>query len=210
MGPTTSAGASSKRVAEKAPKSDPESIIGGFVPKHVFFTRGIGRDKNKLISFEKALRDARIQPYNLVCVSSILPPKCIEISIDEGLKRLKHGQILFVVMSRNESNELNRMLSSSIGCAKPSDTNTYGYISEHHSFGQTETMAGDYAEDLAAVMLATTLGISTFDVDENYDERKQAFIMSGKIVETKSTTATAIVEKYDEWTCTVTAAVFVD
>ena len=28
---------------------------------------------------------------------------------------------------------------------------------EHHSFGETEDSAGDYAEELAAEMLATTL-----------------------------------------------------
>lgn len=181
-----------------------------FVPKHVFFTRGVGRDKNKLIAFEKALRDARIAPFNIVSVSSILPPHCQEISIDEGLKCMAHGQVVFCVMSRNESNEFNRMLAASVGCAKPSDTNTYGYISEHHSFGQTEQVAGDYAEDLAATMLATTLGVTGFDVDKNYDERKEVYLMSGKIVESKSTTATAVVENFDEWTCVVAAAVFTD
>nr|MDO8114456.1 arginine decarboxylase, pyruvoyl-dependent [Candidatus Sigynarchaeota archaeon] len=181
-----------------------------FVPRHVFFTRGIGRDKNKLISFEKALRAARIQPYNIVNVSSILPPQAVELSIDEGLKRLKPGQIVFCVMSRGESDEFNRMVSASIGAAKPADSSHYGYLSEHHSFGQTEQVAGDYAEDLAAVMLATTLGISSFDIDHDWDARKNAFIMSGKIVETKSITATAVVEKQEEWTCVVAAAVFTD
>ncbi|MHA1370246.1 MAG: pyruvoyl-dependent arginine decarboxylase [Promethearchaeota archaeon] len=178
------------------------------VPDHIFFTKGIGRDKNKLIAFEKALRDARIQPFNLVAVSSIYPPNVVEVSIEDGLKMLKPGQIVFCVMSKNESNELNRMVSASIGCAVPADNNTYGYISEHHAFGQTEDIAGEYAEDLAAIMLATTLGIP-FDVDKNYDERKEVFRMSGKIVETKNVTATAIVNKDKEWTCVLAAAVFV-
>ena len=183
--------------------------VAAFVPKHVFFTKGIGRDTKKLIAFEKALRDAKIAPYNLVDVSSILPPNVEEISIDEGKMRLKDGQIVFLVMSKNESNEFNRMVTASIGVAKPADKSTYGYISEHHEFGQTEKVSGDYAEDMAAVMLATTLGIWDFNVDQNYDEKKKLFMMSGKIVETKSITATAVVEKFDEWTCCVAAAVFI-
>ncbi len=183
---------------------------GTFVPKHVFFTHGVGRDKNKLIAFEKALREARIQPYNLVNVSSILPPLATEVTIDEGLKRLKPGQIVFVVMSRNESDEYNRLLSASIGCAKPADSSHYGYLSEHHSFGQPDKVAEEYAEDLAAVMLATTLGISDFDIEHDWDARKNAFIVKGKIVETKGINATAVVEKYEEWTCVVAAAVFTE
>jgi arginine decarboxylase len=179
-----------------------------FIPSHFFLTKGIGRDKNKLVAFEKALRDAAIQPYNIVNVSSILPPHCTEISRQEGIKRFKHGQVVFTVMSRNETNEFNRMISASIGCAKPADSNAYGYLSEHHSFGQVEVIAGDYAEDLAAVMLATTLGETSFDIDQHWDERKNAFIMSGKIVETKSITATAVVERRDEWTCVIAVAVF--
>lgn len=182
----------------------------GFVPKHVFFTRGVGRDKNKLIAFEKALRAARIQPFNLVSVSSILPPRATEVTIDEGLKHLKPGQIVFNVMARNESNEYNRMLSSAIGCAKPADNSHYGYLSEHHSFGQPAEVSEEYAEDLAAVMLATTLGISDFDIENDWDARKNAFIVNGKIVETKGINATAVVEKHDEWTCVLAAAVFVD
>jgi len=185
-----------------------KDIFSCFIPKRFFLTKGIGRDKNKLVAFEKSLRDAMIQPFNIVNVSSILPPHCIELSREEGLENFKHGQIIFTVMSRNETNEFNRMVSASVGCAKPADSNNYGYLSEHHSFGQGETAAGDYAEDLAAIMLATTMGEASFDIDQHWDERKKAFIMCGKIVETKNITATAVVEKKDEWTCVIAAAVF--
>jgi len=60
-----------------------------------------------------------------------------------------------------------------VGCAIPADKKAYGYISEHHSFGQTERQAGDYAEDLAAAMLASTLGID-FNIDESWDEKKRS------------------------------------
>ncbi len=60
-----------------------------YVPKQLFFTKGVGTHREKLTSFELALRDARIACYNLVRVSSIFPPHCEEISIEEGLKQLR-------------------------------------------------------------------------------------------------------------------------
>ena len=142
------------------------------VPKMVFLTKGVGRHKEKLASFEEALRSAGIAPYNLVRVSSIFPPNCKLISRNEGLKRLKFGQIVFCVISDNSTNEPNRLLASSVGLALPADKSKFGYVSEHHSFGQTDEVAGEYAEDLAADMLATTLGISVGG-DLHYDERRE-------------------------------------
>ncbi|MFH1785579.1 MAG: arginine decarboxylase, pyruvoyl-dependent [Candidatus Micrarchaeota archaeon] len=178
------------------------------VPKYVFFTKGVGKSSEQLTSFEFALRDAGIAPYNIVTVSSILPPNAKIIPRNEGLKLLKPGQILFVVMSRLASNEPNRLLSASIGCAIPSNRNKYGYLSEHHSFGQTEEKAGDYAEDLAASMLASTIGME-FDPDKAWNEREQYFKMSGQIVRTRNVTQSAICDKHGKWTSAIAAAVLI-
>jgi len=177
------------------------------IPRKVFFTRGVGRHRERLSSFEMALRDAGIEQFNLVRVSSILPPHCEIVPREEGLKELSPGEIVFCVLSENASNEPHRLISASVGCAVPKDRNVYGYLSEHHSFGQSEKEAGEYAEDLAATMLATTLGID-FDPDRDYDERKDIFMMSGKIVKTFNVTQSAVVEK-GEWTTVVAAAVFI-
>lgn len=129
-----------------------------FIPTRLFLTKGKGVNKDKLASFEAALRDAGIEKCNLVYVSSILPPNCKIMSKEEGVKELNAGQITFCVMARSETNEPNRLVTAAIGIAVPK-IETYGYISEHHSYGETAKKAGDYAEDLAATMLATTLGI---------------------------------------------------
>lgn len=178
------------------------------VPKYVFFTKGVGRHKEKLHSFELALRDAGIQRYNLVNVSSILPPECKIISREKGLEMMDAGAITFVVMARNETNEPNRLVVSSIGCAVPADRSGYGYLSEHHAFGETDEKAGDYSEDLAATMLASTLGVE-FNPDSDYDERKEVYKMSGKIVNSRSITQSALGDKNGKWTSVVAAAVFV-
>jgi arginine decarboxylase len=177
------------------------------VPKRVFFTKGVGRHKHELQSFELALRDADIEQCNLVYVSSIIPPNCKIISKEKGVRELHAGEITYVVMSRNNTNEPNRLIGSAIGVALPKKRSSYGYISEHHCFGVTGKRLEDYAEDLAATMLATTLGLE-FDPDKAWDKRKQEYKMSGKIVRTQSIAQTAEGDKDGLWTTVLAAAVF--
>ncbi len=179
-----------------------------FIPKKVFFTKGVGRHTEQLTSFEFALRDAGISPCNIVSVSSILPPGAEIVSKTEGLKHIKSGQIIFTVLSRCASNEPNRLIAASVGCAIPADKEIYGYLSEHHSFGQTDDKAGDYAEDLAATMLASSLGLE-FDSKTAWDEREQQFKMSGKFVKTMNITQSAVCDKDGKWTSVVAAAVLI-
>ncbi len=179
-----------------------------FVPRRVFFTKGVGTHKHELTSFELALRDAGIEKFNLVQVSSIFPPGCKIISRSLGLKKLSPGQITFCVMSKLSSNEPRRLMASSVGCAIPTDRKLYGYLSEHHAYGQTDTVAGDYAEDLAAAMLASTLGI---ELDENlgWDEKKEIYRISDKIVRTTNITQSAIVRSDGKFTTVVASAVLI-
>uniref|UniRef100_A0A7V3UZM8 Pyruvoyl-dependent arginine decarboxylase AaxB n=1 Tax=candidate division WOR-3 bacterium TaxID=2052148 RepID=A0A7V3UZM8_UNCW3 len=178
------------------------------LPKFVFLTKGVGIHRERLASFEAALRDAGIAPFNLVRVSSIFPPYCRIISRQRGLNLLKPGQVLFVVMSDNATNEPHRLISASVGIAIPKDPSRYGYLSEYHSFGEREDRAGDYAEDLAAQMLATTLGVP-FDPDLSYDKRKEIWKIAREIVRTQNITQTAIGNKNGLWTTVVAAAVFI-
>jgi arginine decarboxylase len=99
-------------------------------------------------------------------------------------------------------------MAASIGLALPGDKNTYGYISEHHAYGQTDQVAGDYAEDLAATMLATTMGLE-FDPDAAWDQKRQLFTMSELIVRTTNVTQSATGDKNGLWTTVVAAAVFI-
>ena len=178
------------------------------VPSKVFFTKGVGRHKERLQSFELALRNAGVARLNLVTVSSILPPNCKIVSRVKGLPLLSPGEITFTVMARTETNESGRQIVASIGLAQPSEGHQYGYLSEHHAYGQTEEVAGDYAEDLAATMLATTLGLE-FDPDKAWDERKQLYRMSGKFVRSSSITQAARGSKNGLWSTVIAAAVFV-
>jgi arginine decarboxylase len=177
-----------------------------YVPTKIFFTKGVGRHKDYLSSFELALRNAGIEICNLVTVSSIYPPECKRVNREDGLKELRPGQITFAVMARNSTNEPNRLIASSIGVAIPADGKHYGYLSEYHPYGVKEKIAGDYAEDLAATMLATTLGVE-FDPESAWNEREQDFKMSGKIVKTFNITQSAEGDKSGLWTTVIAVAI---
>ncbi len=177
------------------------------IPKRMFFTKGVGFHRNKLQSFELALRDAGIEQCNLVNVSSIFPPECKIISANEGIKCLKPGQITFVVMARNQTDEPNRLVAAAIGLAHPIVKNQYGYISEHHAYGETHKKCSDFAEDLAATMLASTLGIE-LDPDKAWDERKQLYITDkNRQFTSRSIAQTAKGHKDGLWTTVVASAV---
>ncbi|MBI4126176.1 MAG: arginine decarboxylase, pyruvoyl-dependent [Deltaproteobacteria bacterium] len=182
--------------------------MSGYVPTQMFLTKGVGRHREKLQSFELALRQARIAPFNLVRVSSILPPNCKIIPRNRGLLQLHHGQIVHCVLYDCATDEPHRLIAASVGIAIPRDPNQHGYLSEHHSFGQTERQAGDYAEDLAAEMLATVLGVP-FDADKAWNDRRGSWTISGDIVKTMNTTQSAVGHKNGLWTTVVAGAIFV-
>ena len=178
------------------------------VAKKLFLTKGVGIADDKLTSFEFALRNAGISGTNIVLISSIFPPYAKLISRKDGLKLIKPGQILFTIYSRTQTNEPHRLISASVGVAQPKDRSKYGYLSEYDAYGQNEARAGDYAEDIAAQMLASSLGIK-FDLDKSWDEKRQQWTISGQIYKTKNITQSAKGDKNGKWTTVFAAAVLI-
>ena len=178
------------------------------VAKKLFLTKGKGVHEDRLTSFEFALRDAGIAGTNIVLISSIFPPDAKLVSRKEGLKHIKPGQVLFTIYSRNQTNEPHRLISASVGIAQPSDPKRYGYLSEYEAFGQNEKKAGDYAEDIAAQMLASSLGIQ-FDIDKSWDEKRQQWKISGQIYKSMNITQTAVGDTKGRWTTVFAAAVLI-
>lgn len=177
-----------------------------YVPKKIFLTKGVGKSREQLTSFEMALRNAGIGPFNLVSVSSIYPAGCKIVRRERGLKELSSGQIVHAVYSKNATNEPGRLITASIGVAIPKDANAYGYLSEHHGLGQNAEQSGTYAEDLAAEMLATILDVD-FDPDLSWDQKRNLWNISGKIVRTRNITQAAMGDKHGLWTTVIAAAI---
>jgi arginine decarboxylase len=140
------------------------------VPRRIFFTKGVGKHRERLTSFELALRDAGIAAQNLVRVSSIFPPNCKLIPRAQGLKYLYPGEVVFAVVAENSTR--------------------------------------DYAEELAAEMLATTLNVE-FDPDRSWDEKKEIYRISNKIVRTANVTQSAVGDKRGLWTTVIASAVLI-
>jgi len=193
---------------QNEPQSTSTSSPFLYVPKMMFFVKGKGIHKDQLTSFELALRDAGIADLNLVFVSSIKPPRCKMVSKQEGRKYLVPGQIVFNVMARSATNEPNRLIAASIGLARPVDDTQYGYLSEHHSTGETAQKAGDYAEDMAMEMLATIMGLPD-DPTLTWDQREEQWNLSGKIYKTQNFTQSAEGYKDGLWTSVISSAVLI-
>ncbi len=178
-----------------------------FLPTKAFLTKGVGRHREKLTSFEMALREAGVAQYNLVRVSSIWPPHCRMVPRSRGISQLMPGQVVFAVVAQAATNEPSRRATASVGLAIPADSSHHGYISEHHAFGVGRREAGDYAEDLATSMLATVLGVP-FDPDQAWDERKEQWRMSGQIVKSTNMSCTAEAQDDGRWVTVVSAVIF--
>ena len=181
--------------------------MAAIVPQKVFLVRGRGRHKEKLVSFEQALREAGIAPYNLVRVSSIFPPHCRYIAKPAGLKLLQPGQILFVVLSENATDDPGQTISASIGMAVPDDPSRYGYLAEHSDTGKSVRDTGRHCEYLAAEMLATKLG-HTLKTPGPEGAGRSFRISNGLSLKTRSVTQGAKGEE-GLWTTVVAAAVLI-
>jgi arginine decarboxylase len=179
--------------------------MDSLVPTKVFLVRGRGAHKEKLVSFEIALRDAGIAPYNLVRVSSIFPPRARFVSRAAGLKMLRPGQILFVVLSENATDVAGRLITASIGAAVPDDPARYGYLAEHSDEGKSARETALHTEYLAAEMLATKLGERLKAPGRG---AKTFRVSNGLSLRTRSATQAAK-GAAGLWTTTVAAAVLV-
>ena len=179
-----------------------------WTPKKIFLTSGEGVHKEKLASFELALRDAGIEALNLISVSSILPPHCDFISKEDGISKLNLGQVVPVVLARMESKTPNQIVSSGVGVAVPSNRSHHGYLSEHHAIDMDSNKMEDYVEDLAAEMLATTYGIK-FNPHASWDEKREIWSIDDRIVKTQSVVKTAKASNDNLWTTVVSAAVLI-
>lgn len=162
------------------------------IPKGLFFTSGVGIHKERLVSFELALKDARVNHLNLVPVSSIVPPGCQVVSADEGVRRLKPGAVTFCVAAWISSNEPGRTVTSAVGMCSPKDQAMHGYLSEHHAFDESEELAKEYTEYLAALMFMNTNGIPE-GTGLSWSANKVIWMETNRILRLESVVKSAIV-----------------
>ena len=184
-----------------------QAQLNPWVPQKVFLTKGVGIHAERLNSFEEALRDARMSTMNLVMVSSIVPPHCELVGMEEGLRLLSPGQITFCVMSRCDSDEEGRLLAAAVALLLPENGDDYGYISEYHGYGKKLDEVEDWVCDQAAELYASAKGFkinwrrawSQADFKYTLEERRYSPKYVVSVAEGKK----------GKWVTTVAAAVFI-
>lgn len=94
-------------------------------PHYYKLVSGCGESEIELVSFDNALMNAGIGDYNLVKISSIIPPSCeYREKID-----LTKGSILFAAYARKYINE-GQKGSTAVAIALPCNGNENGVIFE--------------------------------------------------------------------------------
>ncbi|GHV19802.1 pyruvoyl-dependent arginine decarboxylase [Spirochaetia bacterium] len=90
---------------------------------------GIGGHDNKLLCFDRALMNARFSNYNIVKVSSILPPGCKETHKLE----MAAGSVLYMAYASLTS-EKNECFASAVAVGIPDNNLNIGVIMEYSAF----------------------------------------------------------------------------
>ncbi|MDZ7689505.1 MAG: pyruvoyl-dependent arginine decarboxylase [Halobacteriales archaeon] len=161
-----------------------------YVPSEVFLVSGVGRHAVPVASFERALRDAGVEPYNIVPVSSILPPDADFVEPHEGVERLSPGQVVHAVLGRDTTDE--GRATAAVGVARADEG--HGYFVERSGVsdagGACNGAERDSAETLAREMVETSDA-------------------TGEVVDSFAVEAKASVEEDDRYVTAVVAAVFV-
>lgn len=88
-----------------------------YVPKHYAFVKGAAEGTSQLNAFDNALLEAGIANFNLIKVSSILPPACKQSFFFD----LPKGMLLPIVYSSYGSNKKNEIVSATVGVGIPKD-----------------------------------------------------------------------------------------
>jgi arginine decarboxylase len=180
------------------------------IPKHFFLTKGVGIHKKELRAFENALRDAGVQMCNLVKVSSIIAPNCERISLEEGVKHLKPGEVTFAVIAESITNEPGQLIGAAVGMAHPKDKNLYGYMTEvEEAIGRTEDDLAQDVEEMAIENLVTEWGYKDFDGDDVWKKGKKNYTLYDRKVAVDHIVQTARGAGDNQFTVAFVAAIFI-
>lgn len=131
-----------------------------FVAKNFYIGTGYGKDLFEIASFDKALLMAGLSDYNLVRVSSIVPPKAEQqMSFD-----YPKGSVLFTAYSKNTTTR-EELISSAVAVGIPKNKNEIGVIMEYSCLGNKEESVSIAKKLVAEALLRR--GINDFDIIAN-------------------------------------------
>jgi len=179
------------------------------VPTKFFLTKGTGIHQKELRAFENALRDAGIHTCNLIKTSSIIPPGCKRISVEEGMKQIPPGMITFAVLAQSITNEPGQLVTAGIGMALPADDTHHGYLTEAEEImGRTEDDVEQDVIEMALENLVTEWN-PKFDGETAYRKGKKNYTLEGRDIKVDSVVQSARGAEQNQYTVVVAAAVFI-
>lgn len=117
---------------------------------------GSGTDDYMISSFDSALLDAGVGNYNLVRVSSILPPNCTQ----EKEISLADGSVLFTAYA-TLTTQTKELIASAIAVAIPSDIRQHGVIMEYSDRTSKENAIEIVKELAGKAMIKRHIAVKT-------------------------------------------------
>jgi len=135
-------------------------LYGKGMFRNYFLTKGFGIADTYLLSFDRALRRAKIENYNLVKISSILPP---------GVKRknkisLPYSSILHIAYASLISNKKGEVISAVCGIAIPQNPEQIGMIMEWSDFERREKGIAEVKKMLESAMYDRGIKIKKIEI----------------------------------------------
>lgn len=112
-------------------------------------------DKYEILSFDNALIDAKVGNYNLVRVSSILPPRCC---VATDLTDLKKGSVLHIAYASLTKRGMGK-IASAIAVGIPNDEDCVGVIMEYSNWGDATSCIEVVEEMVTAAMAKRGIGL---------------------------------------------------
>lgn len=115
-------------------------------------SKSVGTGPTKLAAFDSALNSAGVANYNLIRLSSVIPPRTDIVQADKPLDNLPGawGDRLYVVMAEIRVDKPNEQAWAGIGWVQDADTRQ-GLFVEHEGYSEGEVRS-DIEQSLTALM----------------------------------------------------------
>ena len=154
-------------------------------------TAGRGEGPTTLSAFDSALKAAGIHNYNIIKLSSVIPPESVVVVEKWKNSPSEHGKKLYTVLAEIRSDILGRSIAAGIGWYQTKDGR--GVFAEHHDI--IESLNTKEAEENVAKKIEAT--ISDLCANRGYPFNKRSL----KKVVTSA-------EVKDKPTCVLVAAAY--
>lgn len=161
---------------------------------NIIIASGKGLGKTLLSAFDAALFDAGVSNYNLLVLSSIIPPGSVIKLQKYKTPDSEYGHRLYVVMSENRSRESGRYIGAAIGWCQEEDGR--GVFVEHHFTENSEEAVRNLLQEEVKHSLADLCRLRGY----SFSPKKMNIKMSvAKVTDAPSSVLVVAVYESQKW-----------